>query len=110
MGFLSVLGKIGKAVFVGVRAASPLLPFLRVGGAFGKIAALVGIAERVGDVVSGPGTGAKKAEALLPLSADVIAASEIVAGREILNQTLFLQGVLKIQDGTHDVLKSLKAD
>lgn len=110
MNFLSVLSKIGKAVFVGVKAASPLITFLLTGGALGKIAALVGTAERVGEVLTGRGAGLAKAEALLPLSAEVISASEIVAGREIGDQALFLQGVLKIQDGTHDVLKSLKAD
>ena len=109
MSFFSVLSKIGKAVFVGVKAASPLISFLPAGGTFGKIAALVGTAERVGDVLTGAGSGAMKAKALLPLSADVIATSEIVAGREIADQALFLRGVLKIQDGTHDVLKSLKA-
>jgi len=109
MSFLSVLSKIGKAIFTGVKAASPFIGFLPAGGTFGKIAALVGTAERVGDVLVGPGSGAKKAEALLPLSAEVIATSEIVAGHEILDQALYLQGVLKIQDGTHDILKSLKA-
>lgn len=111
MSFLSVLGKIGKAVFTGAKVASPIISqFLPLGGTFAKVAAVVGVTERVGDVLVGSGTGAQKAAAALPLTADIIKASEIVAGKEIADEALFLQGVQKIQEGTHDVLKSLKAE
>ncbi len=109
MGFVSVLSKIGKGILAGLKIFSPVAGvFAPAGGVLGRIAIAIMAAERVAEAANLTTAGGIKMEGVEPLAAEAIKASEIVAGHEIGDESLFGQGVRKIVSGIHDVIKSLK--
>lgn len=58
-------------------------------------------------ILQGAGNGAQKLQAATPLVAQIIKTSELLAGKKIANEALFIQGAQKITSGTADVLNSL---
>lgn len=118
MTFLKKLGQI-LASIAGVAAGiGPIvLPFLGSGKA--ASVATVGINDltSIGQVVvqaealmQTPGSGAAKLTAATPLVAQIIQTSELVVGKKIANEALFLQGSAKVTSGVADILNSLDAN
>lgn len=120
MDFLKKLGTIivnvaGIAVGVG-----PLIkPFLGSGQAATVVGIAVNDLTQIGSLVATieaafaavpNSTGAQKLQALVPLVANIIKTSEIVSGKTVADNPLFLQGCTEIGQGMVDVLKSLNAD
>ena len=110
MSVLSVLAKIGKAIL----GVTPLvLPILRGTGStlLANIANLIGTAESVGELIKTQG-GAKldKFNAVLPAAKILIRESELVAGREVVDESLFTQGVGDIVNGIVRILKSVSGE
>ncbi len=120
------LGRLGKILSTLVNIASyavgigPILkPFL--GSAGSTVVAAAGTAVNdltsIGQIVlqaealiQGTGLGATKLAAASPLVAQIVQTSELVSGRKIANETLFIQGCTKITSGIADVLNSLHTD
>lgn len=74
-----------------------------------QIAQLVVVIESAFGAVSGT-TGAQKLQALVPLVANVIKTSEVVSGKTIANNDLFIKGSTEVAQGIVDVLNSINAD
>ncbi len=71
-----------------------------------QIDAIIVNVEAMGQVVGL--SGEQKLAAAAPLVAQIILQSTALAGHEIANHDLFMQGVTKIASGTADVLNSRK--
>lgn len=79
------------------------------GTTFGTIVTILGTIEQTAQVFNtAEGTGVQKLEAATPLIADVIKHSELVAGRDVVDEAKFLDGVKQIVSGTVAVLNSIK--
>lgn len=114
---MTFLAKLGKALAQGVAVATGVWPI--VSQFFGQKAQAVattiindlsqigGIVTTVESVIQTPGSGAVKLAAAVPLVANVVRSSEMVAGHKVANEALFIQGCQKITDGTADILNSL---
>lgn len=129
MSFLSVLKAVGKGALsiAGlvntplVRAGEALLPqsvqpFV---SEFNKIAAEVGVVERIGENIKAQLGNASaqggavnvslaKAAAVLPSVKDIILEASFMSGRKIANADRFNAGCQKILDGMVDVLDSVE--
>lgn len=118
---MSFLKKLGQTVLKAIGVASGFLPIFQ--GVFGqgtvvaqvtddlsKIASAVQTVEVVVGAVSDPNakTGADKLKAVTPLIAQVVQTSEIIAGKKIHDDALFIQGCQKLGDGMADILNSLE--
>lgn len=116
---MTFLKKLGVALAKGLQIAAAVggvaLPFLSSNP---KIAGVATVVEsdlvQVGQIVTTteaiirtPGSGAMKLEAATPLVSSFVKASELVAGKKIVNEALFIQGCAKITGGTADILNSL---
>jgi len=121
MTFLQKLGKV-LATIANVAAVAagigPILqPFLGSGTASKIASTAVNDLTSIGQVVlqaetliQGTGTGATKLSAATPLVAQIVQTSELIAGKKIANEALFIQGSQKITSGMADILNSLHAD
>lgn len=115
---MTFLKKLGLALAKGLQIAAAVggvaLPF------FGnsKAAQVAGVVEsdfvQAGSIITGveavlqtPGSGAQKLAAATPLMASFIKSTELVAGKKIANEALFIQGSGKMSDGMADILNSL---
>jgi hypothetical protein len=58
----------------------------------------------------GPGTGAQKLAASAPLVANILKTSELVSGKKIADEVLFMQGATDITSGMAKILNSLHPD
>ena len=52
-------------------------------------------------------TGEQKLQALMPLTANILKTSELIAGKKIANETLFTKAVQEISQGVVDMLNSV---
>lgn len=118
---LTFLKKLGTILARVEGAAESLWPFLR--GLFGSGKA-GGVAEKVYNdfeaianlvvmieaAYPGDGTGAQKLQALVPLVANVIKTSELISGKTIAQNDLFIKGCTEVAQGVVDVLNSIHAD
>lgn len=112
------LKKIGQVLAAGIAVATGLGPVLaQFFGAKGQTDAsnVVNDLTQIGQVVISaealiqtPGSGATKLQAATPLVANVVKTSELLAGKEIANETLFIQGCTEITAAVADILNSLK--
>ena len=113
---MSFLKKLGLAILKGVGIASGIEQFLpaRAATETGKI---VGELQQIGGIVVtaegmigaiGGANGATKLKAATPFVAQLIQQSELVAGKKIKNEELFIQGCTSITSGAADVLNSLE--
>lgn len=122
---MTFLKKLGLVLAKGAAVATGIWPL--VSGFFGSGAASQKTVEyidkgindlnQIGSIVvqtealiQTPGSGAAKLAAASPLVANVIRTSELISGKKIANETLFLQGSSKIADGMADILNSLHPD
>lgn len=118
MTFLSKLGSILAKVIGIVTGIGPIIqPFLGSGKAGTVATTAINDLTQIGQVVvtaealiQGTGTGATKLAAATPLIAQIVQTSEMVSGKHIANEALFIQGCSKITGGTADVLNSLDAN
>lgn len=55
-------------------------------------------------------TGAQKLEALVPLVANIISTSQVVAGKKIAQSELFTKGCTEVAQGMVDILNSIHPD
>lgn len=120
-GFTTFLSKLGKALATGLAIAAGVgpivIPFLGSGKAASIASTAVNDFTAIGQTVvsaealiQGAGTGAAKLAAATPLVTQIIQTSELVAGKKIANEALFVQGSSKITSGMADVLNSLEAN
>lgn len=113
MGFLSVLGKIGKAMFFGLQVAQPSLQ--AIGQAipgkdpYEQISGVVSDIEAIGEIVKAQGgTPLDKFSNALPLTAEVIRRAEERAGNEVFDESLFTASVGQIVNGFVGVKKAVR--
>lgn len=118
MTFLKKLGTIlanvaGIAVGIG-----PLIkPFVGSGKAGSILESATNDLVAVGQIVvqteailQTPGSGATKLAAAAPLVAGIVKTSELVAGKKIANEALFIEGCTDITSGVAKVLNSIHPD
>jgi hypothetical protein len=111
MKWLSIVGKallLGTKILMGV---GPMVPGLankteKIVDTLENVAAIIINVEAFGQVLSTP--GADKLKAATPMVAQIILRSDMMAGQDINNEVLFMQGCTKVTDGMADVLNSLK--
>jgi hypothetical protein len=117
MNFLKKVGKGLKDFFTpskgaplgnGGRLISALFP--QVGGAITAIAAIVVQTEALFASAFGADSkkGMEKGRAALPFVEQIIINSELLAGREIIDQNRFITGCQKLMDGVVDILQAIK--
>ena len=120
MTFLKKLGQVLLKV-VGIAAGvGPIItPFLGSGKAAQITGTAVNDLTSIGSLVvqietafaAVPGsTGAQKLQAAIPLVANVIKTSELVAGKKIANEALFTQACTEYTQATVDLLNSIHPD
>lgn len=115
MSFLSKLGNVLARIVGIVTGIGPLVePFLGSGKAATVTGTVVNDLTSIGQVVvqaealiQGTGTGATKLAAATPLVAQIILTSEMVSGKKIANDALFIQGAGKVTSGIADVLNAI---
>jgi hypothetical protein len=117
---MTFLKKLGEIIAQGSKIAGMILPFIpnvrnlpveRITDTLNAIINVIVQVEAIGAVFNKNGsemTGEDKLKAATPLVAQIILQSDVVSGKRIENQTLFMTGVKKITNGVVDVLNSLK--
>jgi hypothetical protein len=116
---MSFLAKFGQVMLkiVGIATGfepliAPLLPAKAqqpFSDSLTKIAQAVGTVETVVGAISGPGNGASKLKGAVPLVAQIIQTSELVAGRKIKDEAAFTAAVQGITSNVADLLNALEA-
>jgi hypothetical protein len=114
---LTFLKKLGQGVAQAVIFATGLEPLIApflgaranttVGKAVNDLTAIAQQIVSVEAILQGPGRGAEKLAASVPLIAGIIRTSEFVAGKHVVDEATFIQGCEKIAGGLADVLNSL---
>jgi hypothetical protein len=117
---ITFLKKLGLAIVQGIAVASGIGPIVApLFGAKGGVVVstvtndLTVIGQLVAMIeaaLQGAKSGAEKLAAVVPLVANVVRTSELVGGRHVADENLFIQGIQKMVNGVVDVLNSLKAD
>ena len=120
MTFLKKLGTILLNVAGIATGVGPIImPFLGSGKAAQVEGKVVNDLTSIGSLIvqietafaAVPGsTGAQKLQAATPLVANVIRTSEMVSGKKIANEALFMQAVTEYTQATVDLLNSIHAD
>ena len=87
-----------------------LATFLKVlTGIFNVLPLAVSIAETIAKLLKpGQKTGAEKLAAVKQVVLQALTASEVLAGKEIVDQALLDQGITEITNGTVKVLNAIK--
>lgn len=113
MKFRSLLDKIGRVVGVVLGYAKPILK--GIGDILpGKDPAelvfnAISAAEAVGVIVlQQKGTKLDKLQLVLPYAAEIFKNSELLIGKEIVDEQLFLEGVRDVINGEVKILKAIK--
>lgn len=122
---MTFLKKLGSVLAKGLAVATGIWPL--VSGLFGSsttgqeivkygntaindLSQIAGIVVNAEAMLQTPGSGAAKLAAAGPLVANVIRTSEVISGKKIANEDLFIQGATKITSGMADILNSLHPD
>ena len=124
---MTFLKKLGSILAKGLAMATGIWPIVQ--GFFGSstspvvhgaveyvptiindLTQIAGIVVQVEAIIQTPGSGADKLKAATPLVANVVRTSELISGKKIANDTLFIQGCGKLTDGMADILNSLHPD
>lgn len=115
--FLSKLGKVLAEVLVVAAGVGPVIaPFLgskvsaTAGTVVNDLTSIGQVVVSAETLIQTPGSGTTKLAAATPLVSQIVMTSELVAGKKIANEALFIQGCSKITSGTADVLNSLHVD
>src|SRR5438046_3128736 len=114
MTFLKKLGQLlAKAVVIATGIGPLITPLLGSAKAGSVESTVVSDLTSIGSVViqaealMQTASGPDRLQAATPLIAHIIQTSELVAGKKIHNEPLFIQGCSKITSGTADILNSL---
>jgi len=118
MTFLKKLGQIIASVAGIAAGVGPLvLPFLGAGKAATIEKTVVNDLTQIGQqvvnvesIIQTPGSGAEKLRAVTPLVASIVQGSEMLYGKKVYDEALFIRGSQKIADGTADILNSVHPD
>lgn len=119
---MTFLKKLGSVLSKGIAVATGIWPLVQ--GFFGSgtkvqttvpvvindLTQIAGIVIQVEAIITAPGSGVDKLRAAAPLVANVVRTSELISGKKIANDTLFIQGCTKLTDGVADILNSLNSD
>ncbi|MBO0887486.1 hypothetical protein J2P12_00135 [Candidatus Bathyarchaeota archaeon] len=115
--FLKKLGQIIANVAGVAAGVGPIvIPFLGAGKAPAVAATGINDLTSIGSLVvqieaafaAIPGsTGAQKLQAAVPLVANIVRTSEMLAGKKIHDETLFTKGCTEITQGVVDLLNSI---
>jgi hypothetical protein len=115
--FLKKLGQILlEVVGIAVGVGPIISPFLGSGQVAQVTRTVVNDLTSIGSLVvqieaafaAVPGsTGAQKLQAAVPLVANIIKTSELMAGKKIANEALFMKGCTEITQGMVDTLNSI---
>jgi hypothetical protein len=120
-GITTFLSKLGKYLAEGIATFAGIEPIVApLFGANSKTGQELGKATndltQIGSIVvqaeamfQGAGTGAAKLAAAAPLVANIVKTSELVSGKQIANQTLFIQGSTDLTNAVAEILNSLDA-
>jgi hypothetical protein len=114
--FLKTLGTIiAKGVLI-ISGLEPLIGPLfgtHAGAAGAAIAKTADVLNQIAAIViqmeaifQTPGSGPEKLQAAVVLAVNVIKASELVAGRKIIDEVLFMQGATNVVNGVVQILNS----
>ena len=120
-GVTTFLKKLGGMLVRIENVAESLWPFLKGLFGSGKAAsvantvyndfeAIANLAVAIEAAYPGDGTGAQKLQALVPLVANVIKTSNLISGKQVANNDLFIKGCTEVAQGVVDVLNSIHAD
>jgi len=118
MTFLKKLGQLlAKAAAIAIGIGPVVFPFFGSSKAQSVASTAVNDLTQVSQVVisaeallQGDGTGPAKLAAATPLVAQILRTSELVAGKKIANEDLFLAGCGKITSGVADCLNAVHPD
>lgn len=118
MTFLSKLGSVlAKVIAIATGIGSLAQPFLGSGKVGTTVNTVVNDLTQIGNTVvtaetliQGKGLGATKLAAATPLVAQILMTSEMLSGKHIANNALFMQGARKITDGMADILNAIHPD
>ena len=111
MGFKSFLSKIGAGAkwALGIAQQLPDNRFSSIAeGVLGKIAVAVSAAELTSDLLGAAKGGEAKMGAVAPIAEVILRSSELVAGREIVDEAAFAEGARLVTEGVIKIQKSLK--
>lgn len=119
---MTFLKKLGQALLQGVAVVTGIWPIVQplfgshtaaaqtAGTVVNDFTQIAGIVAQVEAVIQTPGSGAAKLSAAIPLVTNIVKTSELVAGKKIANETLFVQACSEITQGMVDLLNSLHPD
>lgn len=119
---MTFLKKLGSILAQGIAVATGVWPL--VSGLFGSNTKAQNVGTQVindltsiGQVVvqteailQTPGSGAAKLAAAAPLVANIVKTSELVAGHQIANEALFIQGCTDLTSAVAEILNSLSSN
>ena len=74
------------------------------------LTAVGGVIVQAEALLQGQGTGPQKLAAAAPLVVNIVKTSEMVSGRQIANEKLFIQGCTDLTNAVAEILNSLSAD
>jgi len=123
-GALTFLKKLGQVLVnvagIAVGIGPIITPFLGSGKVSGEIKTGINDFTAIGQAVAqietafaalpAGTTGPQKASALLPLVANIVKTSELVSGKKIQNEPLFIQACQEVGQGMVDLLNSIHPD
>jgi len=119
---MSFLAKLGKTLATAAATLTGIMPIVQP--LLGRSSKVEAVAAKITDTltligsfvatmelafVNVPKSGAQKFAALVNVIGPLIKTSELVAGKEIADETMFQKGVNGIAQGVVDILNSLKA-
>lgn len=103
-------GLVSVVRFVGGEQGQKLAAIIPAGSLIVRLVQIIADVERATEILLGSadGQGAKKLEAASPLVVDAIKNSELVLGREIIDEANFVKGCNEVVGGLVRVINSLK--
>ena len=119
---MTFLKKLGSILAQGIAVATGAWPL--VSGLFGSntkaqqvgttvindLSSIGAVVVQAEALIQGAGTGAQKLAAAAPLVANIVKTSELVAGHQIANETLFIQGCTDLTNAVAEILNSLSSN
>jgi hypothetical protein len=119
---MTFLKKLGSILAQGIAVATGVWPL--VSGLFGSntkaqqtgttivndLSSIGAVVVQAEALIQGTGTGSQKLAAAAPLVANIVKTSELVAGHQIANETLFIQGCTDLTNAVAEILNSLSSN
>lgn len=118
---LTFLKKLGQILANADGIAAGIGPFIKpflgsgeaakyVGTAVNDLTQIAGVVTTVEAIIQTPGSGATKLAAAVPLVQQIITSSELVAGKKVANNDLFVKACQEFTQATVDLLNSIHPD